>query len=71
MATLLDIYHVAIVDNRTHIVILLSRLGSTQQTVEQGNDVGILLYLWDKLLSSNDEFVEQALLQRQNLILST
>ena len=52
-------------------MVLFSRLGSTQQTVEQSNDVGILLYLWDKLLSSNDEFVEQALLQRQNLILST
>ena len=71
MATLFDIYHVAAVYDRTHIVVLFSCLGSTQQAVQKGYDVSILLYLWDKLLGSNDEFVEQALFQRENLIFST
>ena len=61
VATLTDIDYVAAVDDRTHIVMLLSSLGSTQETVEMGNDIGVLLYLWDERLSSNDEFIEETL----------
>ena len=71
MTTLSDVYHIRLGDRRTHIVVFFGRLGSREQTVEVGDDIGILLHLRNILLGKDDEFVEQLSLQRENLILST
>ena len=52
-------------------MVLLSRLGSTQQAVQMSNDVGILLHLRNILLGRYDQVGKQLLLQRQYLVLCT
>ena len=63
VATLLDINNVTGVNDRTHIMVLLCCLGSTQQTVQMGNDISINLYLRNKLLHGHDEVVEELCLE--------
>ena len=69
VASLADVQPVVGSDDGPHVVVLLGRLGSRQQTVEASNDVGVLLHLRYELLGCLDELVEQLLLQRQDAVL--
>ena len=59
MAPLLDVNHIRWVYHRTDILVLLCRLGKTQQTVKARNDVRINLNLGDELLHGKHEIVEE------------
>ena len=50
---------------------LLCCLGSREQAVEMGNQVGVGLYLLDILLGIHNEVVEEFCLQREYLLLGT
>ena len=52
-------------------MVLLCRLGSTEQTVQMGNDIGILLHLGNELLGSNHQVHEKLLFQREYFVLCT
>ena len=52
VATLFDVNDIRSVDNRANVVILLCCLSCTQQAIQMGYDVGIDLYLRDKLLQT-------------------
>ena len=71
VATLLDVDNLRRVDNRADILVLLSHFSKAKQTIQTGYDVGVYLYLGDKLLHSHHKVVEEFGLQAQNLILST
>ena len=66
--TLLDVYHIRIINHRTDISVLFSHLGIAQQTVELGNQTGIYLDGRNKFLHGHNQFVEQACFQRKDLI---
>ena len=59
MASLLDVNNIRRVDNRSHILVFLSRLCPRQQTVEMSDEIGICLYLLDIFLSGDDEVIEE------------
>ena len=71
VSALFDVYDVGVVNRRSHVFVLLSCLGSREQTVEMGYETSVGLYLLCVLLSGCDEFVEELCLQCENLLLGT
>ena len=59
MSALAYVQHVAIFYHGAYIAVLFGGLGETKQTVEPCHNVGIDLYLGDKLLRSRNQFVEK------------
>ena len=50
MATLADIYHLAVVYDRSDITVIFRRFGETQQTIDACQQVCIDLNLWNEVL---------------------
>ena len=59
----MDVEHVAVIDDGTHVVVLLGGLGERQEAVEVRQEVGINLYLRDERLHGLHQLVEQPLLE--------
>ena len=71
MTSLFDVDDVRLVNHRTYIVVLLRRLGSREQAVQPGNEVGVRLYLRNVCLHRLHQFRKQPLFQAQYLVLGT
>ena len=56
MASLQYVDHVALVHFRAHIEVILRHLGEAQEAIDVRQEVGIDLYLWDKLLHGDNQF---------------
>ena len=71
MTALADVEHRAAVDDGADVAVLLGGLGKREQTVEVGQQVGVDLYLRNKLLHGQHQLVEELCFERQNLVLGT
>ena len=65
------VYDHAIVNDRTHVVVLLGNLCKGKKTVELCHEVGIGLYLVDIVLYVSDKFGKQLLLKTCYLLVGT
>ena len=71
MAPLLDVEHLGIIDDRTHIVVFFRCLREGKKTVHTGNEVGIDLYLRNILLHRSYQFIEELGFENQNFLIGT
>ena len=69
MSALMDVDDIAVVDDGSHIVLFFSRLGEGEQAVHLCHERSVLLNGGNNLSEGDDQFVEQACLQRQYLVL--
>ena len=68
VSSLPDIEHRGGIDNGPHIMVLLSRLGKGEQTVEPGHEVGVDLYLGDKLLYGGHQVGKEPCFQSEDAV---
>ena len=71
VAALPDVEHRAVVNDGTHVAVLLGCLGKAQQAVQVCQQVGVDLYLRNELLHGQHQLIKQPRLQRQYLVLGT
>ena len=71
MTSGLYLQHTIVAYYRAHIAMLLGCFGKGEHTVETGYDVGIYLYLWNKLGHISNEFHEETCLKRENLLVGS
>ena len=65
------VYHVAVIDDRTDVAVLLRTLGEGKEAIELGEERGVLLYGSYISCQSRDETVEDLCLEAEDAFLRT
>lgn len=71
MATLTNIEHIVVGNDRTDVVVLASDIGKRQQAVEPSYLGGVDLYGRDELVQCLYQFVVELCFEHQNLVFGT
>ena len=71
MSSSTDVYHVAVIDDGTHVAVLAGTLSEGEQAIELGEERGVILYGRDEGCEGRDELFEELGFEAEDAFLRT